>query len=56
MVWNIFEQTLTILNVIKDCKNLIEKDLRWFIDANYHNVSNLSKSKKTYTLEKFYNL
>ena len=56
MVGDIFEQTLTILNVIKDYKNQIKKELRWFIDANYHNVSNLSKSKKKYTLEKFYNL
>ena len=43
-----FEQILPILDVKKDYKNQIEKELRWFIDTPYHNVPNfinLNKSK-----------
>ena len=48
MVGEIFEQILPVLNVKKDYKNQIEKELRWFIDTPYHNVPNfinISKSK-----------
>ena len=48
MVGEIFEQILPLLNVKKDYKNQIEKELRWFIDTPYHNVPNfinLNKSK-----------
>ena len=48
MVGDIFEQILPLLNVKKDYKNQIEKELRWFIDTPYHNVPNfinLNKSK-----------
>ena len=48
MVGNIFEQILPILNVEKDYKNQIEKELRWFIDTPYYNVPNfinINKSK-----------
>ena len=43
-----FEQILPVLNVKKDYKNKIEKELRWFIDTPYHNVPNfinINKSK-----------
>ena len=48
MVGEIFEQILPLLNVKKDYKNQIEKELRWFIDTPYHTVPNfinLNKSK-----------
>ena len=48
MVGEIFEQILPLLNVKKDYKNQIEKELRWYIDTPYHNVPNfinLNKSK-----------
>ena len=48
MVGDIFEQILPLLNVKKDYKNQIEKELRWFIDTPYHTVPNfinLNKSK-----------
>ena len=48
MVGNIFEQILPLLNVEKDYKNQIEKELRWFIDTPYHvvpNFINMNKSK-----------
>ena len=48
MVGEIFEQILPLLNVKKDYKNQIEKELRWFIDTPYHNVPNfinINKSK-----------
>ena len=48
MVGEIFEQILSLLNVKKDYKNQIEKELRWFIDTPYHTVPNfinLNKSK-----------
>ena len=48
MVGEIFEQILPLLNVKKDYKNQIEKELRWFIDTPYHNgpnFINLNKSK-----------
>lgn len=48
MVGEIFEQILPLLNVKKDYKNQIEKELRWFIDTPYHNVPNfinLNKNK-----------
>jgi stage V sporulation protein D (sporulation-specific penicillin-binding protein) len=48
MVGEIFEQILPLLNVKKDYKNQIEKELRWFIDTPYHNVHNfinINKSK-----------
>lgn len=48
MVGDIFEQILPLLNVKKDYKNQIEKELRWFIDTPYYNVPNfinLNKSK-----------
>ena len=35
-----FKQILPLLNVKKDYKNQIEKELRWFIDTSYHNVPN----------------
>ena len=40
MVGEIFEQILSLLNVKKDYKNQIEKELRWYIDTPYHNVLN----------------
>ena len=53
MVGEIFEQILPLLNVKKDYKNQIEKELKWFIDTPYYNVPNfinLNKSKiKLYT-------
>ena len=48
MVGEIFEQILPLLNVKKDYKNQIEKELRWFIDIPYYNVPNfinINKSK-----------
>ena len=39
---------IALLNVIKDYKNQIEKELRWFIDTPYRTISNfinISKSK-----------
>ena len=48
MVGDIFEQILPLLNVKKDYKNQIEKELRWFIDTPYYNVPNfinINKSK-----------
>jgi hypothetical protein len=48
MVGEIFEQILPILDVKKDYKNQIEKELTWFIDTPYHTVHNfinLNKSK-----------
>ena len=48
MVGEIFEQILPLLNVKKDYKNQIEKELRWFIDTPYHTVPNfinINKSK-----------
>ena len=48
MVGDIFEQILPLLNVKKDYKNQIDKELRWFIDTPYYNVPNfinLNKSK-----------
>ena len=48
MVGEIFEQILPLLNVKKDYKNQIEKELRWYIDTPYHNVPNfinINKSK-----------
>ena len=48
MVGEIFEQILPLLNVKKDYKNQIEKELRWFIDTPYYNVPNfinINKSK-----------
>ena len=48
MVGDIFEQILPLLNVKKDYKNQIEKELRWFIDTPYHTVPNfinINKSK-----------
>ena len=48
MVGDIFEQILPLLNVKKDYRNQIEKELRWFIDTPYHTVPNfinLNKSK-----------
>ena len=48
MVGEIFEQILPILNVEKDYKNQIDKELRWFIDTPYHvvpNFINMNKSK-----------
>ena len=48
MVGEIFEQILPLLDVKKDYKNQIEKELRWFIDTPYHNVPNfinINKSK-----------
>ena len=48
MVGDIFEQILPILDVKKDYKNQIEKELRWFIDTPYHTVPNfinINKSK-----------
>ena len=48
MVGEIFEQILPLLNVKKDYKNQIDKELRWFIDTPYYNVPNfinLNKSK-----------
>ena len=50
MVGSIFEQILPILNVEKDYKNQIDKELRWFIDTPYHfvpNFINMNKSKIT---------
>ena len=38
MVGEIFEQILSLLNVKKDYKNQIEKELRWYIDTPYHNI------------------
>ena len=48
MVGDIFEQILPLLNVKKDYKNQIDKELRWFIDTPYYNVPNfinINKSK-----------
>ena len=48
MVGEIFEQIVPLLNVKKDYKNQIEKELRWYIDTPYHNVPNfinINKSK-----------
>ena len=42
MVGNIFGQILPLLNVKKDYKNQIDKELRWYINTPYHNVTILS--------------
>ena len=47
MVGDIFEQILPILDVKKDYKNQIEKELRWFIDTPYHNVPNFISTNKS---------
>ena len=48
MVGEIFKQILPLLNIKKDYKNQIEKELRWFIDTPYYTVPNfinITKSK-----------
>ena len=47
MVGEIFEQILPLLNVKKDYKNQIEKELRWFIDTPYHTVPNFINLNKS---------
>ena len=47
MVGEIFEQILPLLNVKKDYKNQIEKELRWYIDTPYHNVPNFINVNKS---------
>ena len=47
MVGEIFEQILPLLNVKKDYKNQIEKELRWFIDTPYHTVPNFINMNKS---------
>ena len=46
IVGEIFEQILPLLNVKKDYKNQIEKELRWFIDTPYHTVPNFINQNK----------
>ena len=43
MVGDIFEQILPLLGVKKDYKNQIDKELRRYIDASYHDVLNFIK-------------
>ena len=47
MVGDIFEQILPLLNVKKDYKNQIEKELRWYIDTPYHKVPNFVNMNKS---------
>ena len=47
MVGEIFEQILPLLNVKKDYKNQLEKELRWYIDTPYHNVPNFMNMNKS---------
>ena len=46
MVGEIFEQILPLLNVEKDYKNQIEKELRWYVDTSYHSVPNFINMNK----------